>query len=55
MTRLPVFLLIQFLSPCGRNDFTSSASLQAARGKASTASQPDALQMMQTRFVKNPG
>ncbi len=43
------------VSPFRRNDFTSSASLQAVRSKAATASQPDALQTSQARFVKYPG
>ena len=42
-------------SPFRRNDFISSASLQAVRSKAATASQPDALQTGQTRFVKYAG
>jgi len=43
------------VSPFRRNDFTSSASLQDFRSKAATASQPDALQTSQARFVKYPG
>lgn len=52
-------LLIEYqgdeLSPFGRTGFTPSASLQSLRGKASTASGPDALQLKQNRFVKSPG
>ncbi len=51
--------LIEFqgnkLSPFGRTGFTPSASLQTLRGKASTASGTDALQLKQNRFVKYPG
>ncbi len=43
------------VSPFRRNDFTSSASLQTVRGKATTASQPGALQTSQTHFVKYTG
>jgi len=43
------------MSPCGQNNFTSAASFQAVRGKAITASQPDALQLKQNHFVKHPG
>ena len=42
-------------SPSGRNDVSASAAFQADRSKATTASQPEALQMRQSRFVKYPG
>ena len=42
------------ISPFGRKDFTSSASLRAVRSKVTTASQPDALQLKQNPFVKYP-
>ena len=41
--------------PVGRNDFTSSDSLQTARSRATAASQLDASQLKQNRLVKYPG
>jgi len=43
------------MSPCGQNDFTSSSSFQAVRGKATTALQPGAFQLKQKSFREISG